>query len=103
MVVASDGSGYRGFAAQEGLPTVAGAIEEALGRALRHEVKLVAAGRTDAGVHAWGQVASFDADAERFDPIRLQRSLNRVLGPSIAPLALLYVSVWPRTLREWFR
>jgi tRNA pseudouridine38-40 synthase len=83
MVVAYDGSPFRGFAAQEGLPTVAGALSDALARALRHEVKLVTAGRTDAGVHAWGQVVSFDADTERFDPAQLQRSVNGMLAPSI--------------------
>ncbi len=83
MVVAYDGSPFRGFAAQEGIPTVAGALSDALARALRHEVKLVTAGRTDAGVHAWGQVVSFDADAERFDPAQLQRSVNGMLAPSI--------------------
>jgi tRNA pseudouridine38-40 synthase len=83
MVVAYDGSSFRGFAAQEGIPTVAGALAGALARALRHDVKLVVAGRTDAGVHAWGQVVSFDADADRFDPAQLQRSVNGMLAPSI--------------------
>jgi tRNA pseudouridine38-40 synthase len=88
LVVAYDGSGFRGFAVQEGRATVGGALTDALARALRHEVKLVAAGRTDAGVHAWGQVVSFDADAERFDPVRLRRSLNRALAPAIAVRSL---------------
>ena len=83
MVVAYDGSPFRGFAAQEGIPTVAGALSDALAKALRHEVKLVAAGRTDAGVHAWGQVVSFDADGSRFDPVQLKRSVNGMLAPSI--------------------
>ena len=83
MVVAYDGAPFRGFAAQEGIPTVAGALGDALARALRHDVKLAMAGRTDAGVHAWGQVVSFDADAERFDPVQLQRSVNGMLAPSI--------------------
>jgi len=79
MTVAYDGSGYRGFAAQEGVPTVGGALGAALAQTLRHPVRLVCAGRTDAGVHAWGQVVSFDTPAEGFDPVRLQRSVNAML------------------------
>ena len=82
MVVAYDGTGFHGFALQPGVPTVAGAICSALERALRHTVELTCAGRTDAGVHAWGQVVSFDARADA-DPIGLQRSLNRTLRPAI--------------------
>jgi len=80
MTVAYDGSGYRGFAAQEGVRTVGGALSTVLGQALRHPVRLVCAGRTDAGVHAWGQVVSFDTPAEGFDPVRLQRAVNAMLS-----------------------
>jgi len=80
MTVAYDGSGYRGFAAQEGVRTVGGALSTVLGQALRHPVRLVCAGRTDAGVHAWGQVVSFDTPAEGFDPARLQRAVNAILA-----------------------
>ena len=82
MVVAYDGSGYHGFALQPGVPTVAGAICAALERSLRHTVEITCAGRTDAGVHAWGQVISFEARADA-DPVALQRSLNRALRPGI--------------------
>jgi tRNA pseudouridine38-40 synthase len=82
MVVAYDGSGYHGFALQPGVPTVAGAICAALERALRHTVELTCAGRTDAGVHAWGQVISFEARADA-EPVALQRALNRALRPAI--------------------
>ena len=84
MTVAYDGRGFHGFAAQSaGVHTVAGALAAALERQLRQPVTLVTAGRTDAGVHAWGQVVSFDAPADRFDLERLQLSLNRVLGPTV--------------------
>ncbi len=82
MVVAYLGTGYHGFVAQPGLATVAGAISAALERRLRHTVELVCAGRTDAGVHAWGQVVSFDARAD-VDPVGLRRNLNRTLRPNI--------------------
>ena len=82
MVVAYDGTGFHGFALQPGVPTVAGAICSALERALRHTVELTCAGRTDAGVHAWGQVVSFEARAD-VDPVGLQRALNKALRPAI--------------------
>lgn len=84
MVLAYDGAGFCGFAPNRGVLTVAGVLGEALERILGHVVVLVCAGRTDKGVHALGQVVTFDADPERFDPRRLQRSLNRMCAPGIA-------------------
>jgi tRNA pseudouridine38-40 synthase len=81
-VLAYDGSGYHGFALQPGVPTVGGALASALERHLRHTVELTCAGRTDAGVHAWGQVVSFDARADA-EPAAVQRALNRALRPAI--------------------
>jgi tRNA pseudouridine38-40 synthase len=83
MTVAYDGSGFHGFAPNPGVATVGGVLGEALERVLRVPVDLTCAGRTDAGVHAWGQVVSFDAPAERFDAAALQRSLNRQLAPAV--------------------
>jgi tRNA pseudouridine38-40 synthase len=97
MTVAYDGTDFRGFALQPGLPTVAGALTEALHTAVGHPVELVCAGRTDAGVHAAGQVVHFDISPERarasFDALlqgrvaspldHLRRALNRMLGPRI--------------------
>jgi tRNA pseudouridine38-40 synthase len=82
LTVAYLGTGFHGFAAQPGLATVAGTLRAALERQLRHPVELTCAGRTDAGVHAWGQVVSFDARADA-DLVALQRGLNRTLGPAI--------------------
>jgi tRNA pseudouridine38-40 synthase len=82
MLVAYDGSGFHGFAAQPGVTTVAGALSGALERYLRHTVDLTCAGRTDTGVHAWGQVVSFAA-REDVDLDRLHRALNKTLRPSI--------------------
>ena len=73
-----DGSGFRGWAAQPGLRTVQGELEAALATVLREPVKLTVAGRTDTGVHALGQVASFVTDAEIRED--LARRLNGV-GP----------------------
>lgn len=82
LLVAYDGSSFRGFARQPGQPTVAGALGAAIERYLRHSVEIVCAGRTDAGVHAWGQVISFDARAD-VDLVALRRSVNRALRPAV--------------------
>ncbi len=82
LLVAYDGSPFRGFAANPGVRTVAGDLTAAIDRVLGTEVALAAAGRTDAGVHAWGQVVTFDVDAI-VDLDRLQRSVNRLCAPSI--------------------
>ena len=85
MVVAYDGTGFRGFAAQPSQPrtrTVGGALGGAIEKVLRHPVELTCAGRTDAGVHARGQVVSFEAEPG-LDPWRLQAALNSMLGPEI--------------------
>jgi tRNA pseudouridine38-40 synthase len=58
-----DGGGFAGWARQPGLRTVQGELERALGIVLRRPVRLTVAGRTDRGVHAWGQVASHEGEA----------------------------------------
>lgn len=57
FVVAYDGANYHGWQAQRGLATVQGILEQAARRVVRHQVDIVGSGRTDAGVHAAGQVA----------------------------------------------
>jgi tRNA pseudouridine38-40 synthase len=82
LVVAYDGTGFRGFAEQPGQHTVAGVLGKALVKVLRTEVDLSCAGRTDAGVHAWGQVVSFPAPPG-IDVDRVRTSLNGMLGPEV--------------------
>jgi tRNA pseudouridine38-40 synthase len=60
--IAYDGTGFRGWARQPGLRTVQGVVEDALTRVIGGDPRLVVAGRTDAGVHATGQVAHVDLD-----------------------------------------
>lgn len=74
-----DGSGFRGWSKQPFLRTVQGELESALTTVLREPVELTVAGRTDTGVHAWGQVASFDTAAEIPDDLAYR--LNGV-GPN---------------------
>jgi tRNA pseudouridine38-40 synthase len=76
-----DGTAFAGWARQPGMRSVQGELEQALAKVLRREVALTVAGRTDRGVHAWGQVASYEgepADAS---------SLNALTGPDIGVLA----------------
>ena len=56
--LAYDGTDFHGWAKQPGVRTVEGELQDALERVLGQPPKLSVAGRTDAGVHAWGQVAS---------------------------------------------
>ena len=70
--LAYDGTDFSGWARQPGQRTVCGVIEEQLGLVLREPVQLTVAGRTDAGVHARGQVAHFDLAARSLD----QRSIE---------------------------
>ena len=83
LVVAYDGSAFHGFAKNRDVSTVAGTLEDAMSLVCRTPVELVGAGRTDAGVHAWGQVISADLPATT-DLVGLARRLNKMCGPAIA-------------------
>ncbi|HUF84794.1 MAG TPA: tRNA pseudouridine(38-40) synthase TruA, partial [Acidimicrobiia bacterium] len=82
LVVAYDGTEFRGYAAQPDVRTVEATISGALEKVLGGPpAALTCAGRTDAGVHAWGQVRSFDA--ADVDVERVQKALNGMLAPEI--------------------
>ncbi len=81
--LAYDGSGFRGWAKNIGVRTVQGELEHALVTVLQGEVALSVAGRTDAGVHARHQVASFSGATE-LDESAVVRSLRTMLGPEIS-------------------
>lgn len=83
--LAYHGAGFAGWATQPGARTVQGEIEAALERIFGTAVPLTAAGRTDAGVHAWAQVASFSIG--RDPPEELGRALNSLTGPDVAVAA----------------
>ena len=85
LTIAYDGGPFAGWAAQPGLRTVQGELEAALDLVLGGPVALTVAGRTDAGVHAWGQVASFEHEVEV--PETLAKALNANLPDQIAVLA----------------
>jgi len=85
LLVEYDGTDLCGWQRQQNGPTVQGHLEDALGTLLQHETAVAGASRTDAGVHARGQVASFRTD--RPIPLHgIRRGLNSLLPDSIAIL-----------------
>ena len=116
MLIEYNGADFHGWQVQPGLPTIQAEIETALQTILRVPISVTGSGRTDAGVHARGQVAHFKT-SETVDVYRLNRALNGVLPPGIAILEMeettqgfharydafrrryhYYVSVGPRAL-----
>ena len=83
LTVAYHGAGFRGMAAQPGQRTVAGVLGAAIEKVVRSPVTLAVAGRTDAGVHAWGQVVAFDVPEGTVDAADLAARLNKMLSPEI--------------------
>lgn len=81
LTVEYDGSNFSGWAIQPGKRTVQHELEAALATVLRRPVSLAVAGRTDAGVHAWAQVASHEGEAAPLG------SLNALLPPDVAVTA----------------
>lgn len=82
-VVSYDGTDYAGFQRQVDVPTVQETLERALGEVTQETITVHAAGRTDAGVHAVGQVVAFDT-SWRHGVDELQRAMNAVLPPDVA-------------------
>jgi tRNA pseudouridine38-40 synthase len=82
LTVAYDGTAYHGFAENDGVRTVMGELREAVEKVVRQSVDLVGAGRTDAGVHGWGQVVSCDVPDD-IDLATLVRRVNRMCGPAV--------------------
>lgn len=89
------GGPFAGWQRQAGLPTVQGALETALSRLGNGPFAVAAAGRTDAGVHALGQVAQADM-ARDWDPFRLSEALNHHLKPQ--PVAVVACA---RVMDDW--
>src|SRR5204862_7873988 len=85
-----DGSPFVGWQRQDNGPSVQGALEDAIEKLSGERVTVTGAGRTDAGVHALGQVAHFDL-AKEFEPGKVRDALKHFLRPN--PVAVLDAAV----------
>ncbi|MCR8725112.1 tRNA pseudouridine(38-40) synthase TruA [Frigidibacter sp. ROC022] len=99
LLIDYHGGPFRGWQRQDGQPSVQGAIEAALQRLDPEAPKTTGAGRTDAGVHASGQVAHVDL-ARDWDPFRLSEALNAHLRPH--PVAVLAAAQVPDAFHARF-
>ncbi|HAZ32198.1 MAG TPA: tRNA pseudouridine(38-40) synthase TruA [Dehalococcoidia bacterium] len=83
LLIEYEGTNYHGFQIQSNVPTIQGELERAIFRVTGEAVRIRGAGRTDAGVHAWGQVATFET-ASALPPLTFLRALNFYLPPDIS-------------------
>jgi tRNA pseudouridine38-40 synthase len=83
LTLAYDGTNYSGWQSQPGRVTVQGTLERALAKVAGEAIRVVASGRTDAGVHALGQVVSLRSQT-RLEPAVLLKALNSELPPDVA-------------------
>ena len=86
LILSYDGTDFHGWQIQPGLPTIQGLLADAVASVTGEQVLPQGSGRTDAGVHAWGQVASFSLRAA-IPADNLQRALNRILPAAIRVLS----------------
>lgn len=87
--LAYDGRPFHGYARQSDVRSVQGDLENALERLLGAEARTAVAGRTDAGVHALGQVVSVSDAPDDLDLVKVRDALNHMLAP--------HISVWEAT------
>jgi tRNA pseudouridine38-40 synthase len=83
LLIAYDGTDFRGLAPNEGVRTVVGELQRVIEPLIGQMPDIVMSGRTDAGVHAWGQMLSFEMPDDAVALERIQRSINTRLGPEI--------------------
>ncbi len=83
LIVQYDGTSFAGWQSQKNAKTVQGVLKEKIELLTKEEINIIGSGRTDAGVHALGQVANFRTE-KKLDLFKFSRSLNAVLPKSIA-------------------
>ena len=95
ITIEYNGQDYSGFQWQPDLPTIQGAIEESIYKFCQQKISIIVAGRTDAGVHAYGQIAHFDLDYKTpegedrpLDGFELAKALNAHLRPQ--PISIVH-------------
>jgi tRNA pseudouridine38-40 synthase len=86
LLLAYDGTDFLGWQVQAKGRTVQGVMEQGLARMHGHPVNVLAAGRTDSGVHATGQVANFNTDIDSIMPERFRDAVNAYLPPDVRVL-----------------
>ena len=83
LTIQYDGTGYAGWQIQDNALSVQEVISNSIKQILQEDINLIGAGRTDAGVHALGQVANFIVD-QQLDLVKFSYSLNSVLPKDIS-------------------
>src|SRR5688500_15915893 len=91
LTLAYDGTGFHGWQIQPELPTIQGELQQALQKLFNHDVAVVGSGRTDAGVHAHGQVANVET-LRAMDTDAVWRGLNALLPAAIRVMGVEEVS-----------
>ena len=99
LTIAYDGTAYAGWQLQPGGPTIQAALEAAIERVTTQRIRTVASGRTDAGVHAVGQVVGFSANTSLEGEV-LRRALNANLPGDIAVLEAAEVPAGFHPIRD---
>lgn len=87
LIISYDGTDYHGWQRQPEKRTIQGLLEENLSKIAQKKITVIGAGRTDAGVHAQGQVANFKANISLSDE-EIQRALNSLLPGDIKVVSL---------------
>ena len=102
VILAYDGSHFKGFQRQVNARTVQGVVEAALHKLSWQGISILAAGRTDTGAHATGQVIAFDLEWDH-EPQDLQHALNNLLPPDVVAREVQRVcpSFHPRYDASW--
>ena len=106
LTISYDGTNYSGWQIQKNAITVQGVIQGVLENIVQHNIRMRVAGRTDTGVHAVGQVASFKTTS-RIAPENFKEALNSMLPPDIRIIAVdeMDESFHPRysAIKRWYR